>query len=535
MLLSVFGGLGLFLLGLEQLTQSMRVIAGDRLKAVLARVTSSRILGVAAGAGLTAVIQSSSVTTVLVVGFVSAGLMSLSQSVGVIMGANIGTTITAQVIAFKVTKIALPLVGFGFATWFLVKQERIKQLGGAVLALGLIFLGMNVMSEAMSPLRSYAPFHELMASMSNPLVGLAVAAAFTGLVQSSSATTGVVIAMATQGLITIEAGIALTLGANVGTCVTAGLAAIGKPREAQRVALVHMVFNVVGALVWVGLISQLSGLAQSISTDSVPRQIANAHTIFNISNTILLLPFAGVMARFVERVVPDEPLGKATARQRAFDLPSILLVAPDLALAAVRREIDRMGSGVLRMLEGVMPAVFDGSAEKLDEVEKMDAEIDAHHAAIISYLGRLSTEPLSSRESREVTMLMSVANDLENIGDIVETNLVNTGRSLVESGVTISPTTQEVLGELHALAIIATQQAVQSVVEDDAAIGRAVVDMKPMVNELTKAAALHEASRLVADEPNRLAAYTNEVDIIERLKRIYSFAKRIGRRVAATA
>ena len=200
----------------------------------------------ATGAFVTAIIQSSSVTTVILVGFVSTGLMSLSQAVGVILGANIGTTITAQIVAFKVTKYALVLVSAGFLTQFVAKQDKIKQYGMLVMGLGLIFYGMSVMSAGMKPLRSFEPFIALMGSVENPIIGIAVAAAFTGLVQSSSATLGVIIALALQGLITLEAGIALALGSNVGTCVTAGLAAIGKSREAIRVAVAHVGFNVIG-------------------------------------------------------------------------------------------------------------------------------------------------------------------------------------------------------------------------------------------------------------------------------------------------
>ncbi|MDH3900994.1 MAG: Na/Pi symporter, partial [Gammaproteobacteria bacterium] len=256
--MTLFGGLALFLFGMEQMADALKAVAGERMKIILAKLTTNRFMGAATGAFVTAIIQSSSVTTVLVVGFITAGLMSMAQSIGIIMGANIGTTITAQIVAFKVTKYALLMVAAGFGMLFFSKQEKIRQYGGMLMGLGLVFFGMSVMSEGMRPLRSYQPFLDLMTSMETPLIGILIAAGFTGLIQSSSATTGIVIVMATQGFITLQAGIALAFGANIGTCITAMLAAIGKPREAVRAAVVHVLFNVFGVLLWLGLISQLA-------------------------------------------------------------------------------------------------------------------------------------------------------------------------------------------------------------------------------------------------------------------------------------
>ncbi len=250
MMMQLFGGLALFLFGMEQMADALKAVAGERMKTILAKLTTNRYMGAVTGAFVTAIIQSSSVTTVMLVGFVTAGLMSLSQAIGVIMGANIGTTITAQIVAFKVTKYALLLVAVGFGLVFIGKRDNVKQYGHLIMGLGLIFFGMGVMSDAMKPLRSYQPFLDMMITMENPLIGVLVAAVFTGLIQSSSATTGIVIVMATQGLITLPAGIALAFGANIGTCVTAMLASIGKTREALRAAVVHVLFNVAGVAIW---------------------------------------------------------------------------------------------------------------------------------------------------------------------------------------------------------------------------------------------------------------------------------------------
>ena len=299
----LLGGLALFLFGMDVMTQALRSAAGDYMKDVLSKLTRNRFVGVGMGAFVTAIIQSSSVTTVILVGFISAGLMSMSQSVAVIMGANIGTTITAQILAFKVTKLALPIIALGFGVAFTAKRNEWRQVGMVVLGLGMVFYGMSVMSDGLNPLRSYEPFIEFMVNLHNPLLGAAVGMAFTALVQSSSATTGILIVMASQGLIALEPAIAIALGANIGTCITAGLAVIGKPREAVRAAVVHTLFNVVGVLIWIAFIPQLAQLAEWMSPTAeglsgmdhlaaeTPRQIANVHTFFNLANTVLLVGF----------------------------------------------------------------------------------------------------------------------------------------------------------------------------------------------------------------------------------------------------
>ncbi|MCP4406371.1 MAG: Na/Pi cotransporter family protein, partial [Gammaproteobacteria bacterium] len=371
MAMKLLGGLALFLYGMEQMADALKAVAGERMKVILAKLTSNRFLGAMTGAFVTAVIQSSSVTTVLVVGFITAGLMSVSQSVGVIMGANIGTTITAQIVAFKVTKAALLMIAVGFGMLFFSQQEKIKQWGGMLMGLGLVFFGMSVMSDAMKPLRAYQPFLDLMVQMENPLIGILIAAAFTGLIQSSSATTGIVIVMASQGFITLPAGIALAFGANVGTCVTALLASIGKPREAVRAAGVHIMFNVAGVLVWIAFIPQLAEFVAWMSpsttgltgTDKLaaeaPRQIANAHTIFNVANTLIFIGFTTQFARIVEKLIPDKPMEEQLVIAPKY-LDDVLVETPTLALERVRMEIGHMGERVQEMLDRSMPAFMSG-------------------------------------------------------------------------------------------------------------------------------------------------------------------------------
>jgi phosphate:Na+ symporter len=491
---------------------------------------------------VTAIIQSSSVTTVLVVGFITAGLMSMSQSIGVIMGANIGTTITAQIIAFKVTKAALFMVAAGFGMLFFSKQEKIRQYGGILMGLGMVFFGMSVMSDAMAPLRSYQPFLHLMAHMDNPLIGILVAAAFTGLVQSSSATTGIVIVMATQGFITLQAGIALAFGANIGTCVTAMLASIGKPREALRAAVVHVLFNVFGVLLWYRFIPQLAELVTWLSpahpelsgaarlAAETPRQIANAHSTFNVANTFIFIGFAGQFARLVEWLIPDRPLAEQLII-RAKYLDSELLDTPSLALERARMEIGHVGSRVIEMLERIMPAILTGDRMALRAVTKIDDDVDILHGHIVTYLGRISQKTLTEEQTHELVHLMDAVNNLENIGDIVETDLAYLGNQRIEQGVSISVETQAVLKKIHNVVMAAVSLAIDAVAENDPHAAQEIIAMKTDIARLTDSAAMHETRRLVAEEPNRLAAYTVEMDVIEKLKRIYYHAKRMAKDV----
>ncbi|MCP4357660.1 MAG: Na/Pi cotransporter family protein, partial [Chloroflexi bacterium] len=364
-------------------------------------LSNNRIMGLITGAIVTAVIQSSSDTTVMLVGFVTAGLMSLSQTIGVILGADIGTTITAQIVAFKVTKYALLLMAIGFGMLFISKKEKIQQYGYMVMGLGMLFFGMGVMKDAMEPLRTYQPFIDLMANMSNPILGILVAAVFTALVQSSSASMGVVIVLAMQGLITLEAGISLALGANIGTCVTAGLASLGKPREAVRVAVCHVLFKIIGVLIMLPLIGPFAKFVVSISPSPaegltglqaaaavLPRQVANAHTLFNIGIGILFLPFVTYFARFVFWLVPDKPMPEVYEIKPKY-INDMLLHTPSLALDAARHETKRMGKRVDLMNIAMMPAVLSGNKESLLAVREMYEEVEILHKHLVTYLANV--------------------------------------------------------------------------------------------------------------------------------------------------
>jgi phosphate:Na+ symporter len=538
--MQVFGGLAIFLFGMDQMAGALKQAAGNRMKHIISTLTTNRVMGLLTGTFVTAIIQSSSVTTVLLVGFVTAGLMSLSQAIGVILGADIGTTITAQIIAFKVTKYALLLIAVGFLLMFTGRKDVYKQYGAMMMGAGMIFFGMGVMSEAVKPLRDYEPFVHMMREVSNPAIGILVAAVFTALIQASAATIGLVIAMALQGLITLETGIALALGANIGTCITAGLAAIGKPREAVRVAVAHVTFKIVGVLLIVGFIPPFADLIRAISPQSpelsgferlaaeTPRQIANAHTVFNVAIALVFLPFATLFARFCEWVVPDRPLAEPTVIQPRY-LDKELLSTPPLAIDRTRREIGRLGVLVERMLDRAMPAVLSGSREDLRTLEEMDADIDILHGHIVAYLAQISVGKLSTPQSHEIMHLMQAVNHLEQIGDIIETNMVKIGLQRIEEGVVVSKATMAMIQRYHEKVARALQTAVQAVSEEDPKAALTVKHMKQDMAELAEETARHEVGRLVASEPNRLRTFTREMEIIENLSRIYRLCRKIAR------
>jgi phosphate:Na+ symporter len=532
------GGLALFLFGMRLMTEALKTVAGGGMKNLLARLTANRFTAALAGAMITAVIQSSSVTTVLVVGFISAGLLNLSQSIGVILGANVGTTVTAQIIAFQVYKYGLLMIAAGFFTEILARRERVRQWGMALMGLGLIFFGMELMSIATGPIRDWPPFAELMQSMRNPLLSAAMGAAFTAVVQSSSATTGIVIVLASQGLITLETGIGLILGANIGTCVTALISSIGRPREALQGAWAHVIFNVVGVVIWLFFIPQLAEFVRLISpvaedlqglermAADVPRQVANAHTVFNIANLLLFIWFTGPLARLVERLVPLPPVPEGI---RPMYLDEFFLDQPALALDQVRRELVHLGGRVKSMLDRSLDAAIAGGADEIAALSRADDDVDDLYDEIIRYLGKLSQAALINPQPQYLQNFVGIANYLENIGDVVEKDVIAIVGKRSRKQLTISADTAT---ELRALATEVSRAFDQALValetaEPDDALD--VIESKQTVSALAEEATAHIAKRLVADEPNRLDNFRVETEIIETFKHFNTLTRRIAR------
>lgn len=549
MLMGLFGGLAMFLYGMEKMSDALKRTAGSRMKQVLGTLTTNRMSSVATGAGLTAVIQSSSVTTVLVVGFVSAGLMSLNQAVGVIMGANIGTTVTAQIIAFKVTKAAMAMIAIGFAIEMTSKRQQNKNYGNIIFGLGLLFLGMNLMSEAMSPLRVFQPFIDFMARMDNPIFAILLAASFTALVQSSSATTGIVIVLASQGFITLESGIAMSMGANIGTCVTALLAAIGKSTEAKQTSAIHLLFNLIGVVIWLPVISLIAFAATSISPSHLdldgierlaaetPRQIANANTMFNIANTLIMLPFSALFVAAVKKLVPHHTAKKEHKKIQLKYIKKEYLATPDIALEQAHLEIGRLGRRVTNMVNRLPPLADQPKDENdkkavrqtLREIEKVEDEVDILHAKILSYLGKLRQSPLSQNESRNQIKLVSITDQLESIADLVVNNMLPLCYKALDANIQASPEMRDTLDRTHSRVNQALLDSVNAIRREDTQLSESVLNAKREINVLLESILELQAQRLSQATEKRLDIFRVQMEWVEALKRIYTLSKRIAK------
>ena len=542
--MGLLGGLALFLYGMELMSDGLKKAAGEKMKLILAALSKNRFLGVLTGTVTTAIIQSSSVTTVLLVGFVSAGLMSLSQSVSIIFGANIGTTITAQIIAFKVTKYALLMIAVGFGMLFFSKKEAIRQYGGILLGLGLVFYGMSVMSGTMKPLRTNEDFINLMANMSNPLLGILTAALFTALVQSSSATTGVVIVLAMQGIITLEAGIALSLGANIGTCITAGVASIGKPREAVRVAMVHVFFNTAGVILILPFINPFADLARSFSPVAdpsmpvqdalaavVPRQIANAHTFFNVTMAIIFLPFTSQLAHFLNRILPDKPKPTKPESLKVRYLDESLYQTPELALEAVGHECMRIGNRVVEMLSVILDFLSQGKKQEHELLKTKRREIEQLESMTLEYLRNLNSGDLSPEQSQKLMNLLSVVNHLENMSEFLHVEILQIRKKMESNAIKLD---QESLLKLQPMineTVKAFKTTMTALENQDSALAKKVSKMKDHVSETAESFKKEQSLELLGNKDDAIGSYRIEIAMIDILKRVFYHTRRIARRI----
>ncbi|MFW2366376.1 MAG: Na/Pi cotransporter family protein [Desulforhopalus sp.] len=538
--MGLFGGLALFLAGLDLLSDGLKKAAGDTLKTLLSKMTTNRFFGAITGAFVTAVLNSSSVTTVLVVSFITAGVMTLAQSVGVIMGANIGSTMTAQLLAFNIAAYALLPIAIGFFMTFVAKRENVKHIGMMLMGIGLVFYGMGIMSEAMTPLRTYEPFMVFLKSMERPLFGIIAGALFTGLVQSSAATVGIAIAMATEGLLSLEAGIALALGANIGTCVTALLAAMGKPVEAVRAAIVHVLFNIIGVLVWLPFIGMLADLATAISpvkesiegaskvVSDIPRQIANANTLFNVINTILFIGFTGVFAKVAEKLYPEREEKAGVIIEPQF-LDVAVVDVPTIAFEQVRQEFGRMGKIACDMLGQLPEAVLSRSKDHVDLIVKLDDKVDILEGAIFRFLGKIRQYPLTKEESQTHQDLMTATVSLENLADLVETDLARLLKKFIQKERRVSETTRQIFRELYDEVCQSVELAVQSIQHNDQAAAAAVLNKKEIVAELVENLVARKAEALAGDQAVELETARIEISLIDKMSRAYTLTRRIAK------
>lgn len=542
MVMWLAGGLALFLYGMEQLVKGLLVVAGDQMKTLLSKLTTNRVMGALTGAGITAVIQSSSVTTVLTVGFVSAGLMTVTQSAGVIMGANLGTTITAQVIAFKVTNFALLMVAVGFAIQFFGKLNIKKATGQLIMGLGLIFFGMNVMSEGMEPLRDYQPFLDLMIEMQNPFLAILVGLVFTALIQSSSATLGIIIVMASNGFLTLPAGLALAMGAHVGTTVTAMLATIGKSREARRSGLIHLQFNLFGVILLFPFIPELSQLAIYISSHEMvtnstdmsylaahtPRQIANANTLFSLISLLVFLPLTSLFIWVVYKLVPIVEDEKGAAEFNAEFLDETFLTTPYMAMQAVQMEIERYQQKQSLFYKRVVNLIQNPNIDKLSKEDMNIHRFRSYQRKILSYVGRLGQLELTDNEQVKYIKLMSVINGMESMLEALEFNIFQVLHMMVQTKTKPSETMIQLVGQLSSEVSKSMDSALLSIAKEDKELAMTVIAVKPKIDVLLQDALKHQVKRFQPTE-ERLNIFRYEMQLIDGFKQLHTLCKRIAR------
>jgi len=540
--LGLFGGLALFLGGLQLLSEGMTKAAGQTMKTVLAKLTTNRFSGALTGAFVTGVLNSSTVTTLLVVGFISAGFMTLTQSVGVIMGANIGSTVTAQLLAFNLSAYALGPVAIGFFMMFTAKREKVKYYGMMVMGIGLVFYGMGLMSSGMAPLRTYEPFLAILRGLENPLAGILAGAVFTAVVQSSAATVGIAIAMASEGLLALPAGIALALGANIGTAVTTAIMGImsSKSTDAVRASVVHVVFNVVGTLIWLPFIWLLVDIAVWASPMSagldgtakaaaeVPRQIANANTLFNVINTLLFIGFTGVFAKLAERLVPERKVPEGVIIEPEF-LDEAALKAPAVALQQVRLELGRVGEITVGMLRDVGPAFRNRDMAAVEEIAKRDDQVDILEQAILEYLGRIRMGMMTEEESDEFQTLMIATDNIENLADVIETDMVALARRAADIKSVSGEETRAMLNELYESTLKSVELAVKAVRDNDQNAAESVMMLKEAFREQSERLLGRKAARLTAEDPEYLELVRLQMGLVDQMRRIYTLAKRVAK------
>lgn len=423
-ILGLLGGLALFLYGMQMMSAGLESVAGNKMKSILEKLTSNRFLGVAVGAIITAVIQSSSATTVMVVGFVNSGMMQLNQAVWIIMGANIGTTITGQLIALDVGAIA-PLIAFvGVALVVFSKNERVQFIGEIIAGLGILFVGMNMMGDAMVPLRDYPPFINLMTRFSNPLVGIFAGMIFTAIIQSSSASVGILQALALSGLISFPDAVFVLFGQNIGTCITAILASIGTERSAKRTTIIHLSFNIIGTAIFtiICLITPLTDYVADFSGGNISRQIANMHTLFNVATTILLIPFGNYLAKFATRILPEKEEEKEQHKHLKYIKSVDTTMDANLGTTAInmqnlRNEISRMLEMARVNVDASFQAFLEGKSKSLAKVEEKEEYIDYLNKEISRAASKMMVHETNVKESKNIGSYLDMTSNIERIGD----------------------------------------------------------------------------------------------------------------------
>lgn len=531
MIFGLIGGLGLFLYGMKVMGDGLEKAAGERLKKLIEVLTNNRVMGVVVGTVVTGVIQSSSATTVMVVGFVNAGIMNLTQAIGVIMGANIGTTVTAQMISFKLTDYAPVAVGIGVAFWMFSKNKRTRQWAEILIGFGILFIGMETMSQAMKPLREFEGFKTMLASfgggtLKDTMFGVLAGFALTAVIQSSSASIGILIALASQGLLPIESALPILFGENIGTCVTALLSSIGASKIAKRAALMHLLFNIFGTLIFVFLLSRpILHFVVQLNPGDISRQIANTHSLFNIINMLIQLPFAGGLVYLATKLIPEKP-GEVVVVEGIKYLDDRILETPAIAVGQCIKEVLHMGNIASDSYEKSMEAFFRADEAMAHDVFRIERVINSMEREIAGFLVKLSNTPLSEEQHFVVNGLFGTSHDIERVGDHAD-NLAELALYRVENKLDFSESAEGELRMLHERVLKSYRESLLALQTGDVHIARRVVEREGEIDHVQKTLRTSHIARMNRQQcsPGSGVIF---LDILTNLERIGDHASKIA-------
>ena len=529
-ILTMAGGLGLFLFGMELMSDSIEKVAGARLRRILEIFTTNRFMGMIVGIIFTGIIQSSSACTVMVVSFVNSGLMNLYQAAGVILGANIGTTITSQLVSFNLSKIAPMILLVGVVVMMFTKKEKVRKVAEIIVGFGILFVGLSTMSEAMANMKNEPRVVNLLMSLKNPFLATLMGFALTAVIQSSSVTVSIVLLLASQDLLPLPITLYIILGCNIGACATAMLASMTGKKDAKRAALIHLLFNIIGTvIIYIALFvagDQIVELIKSISADN-GRFVANAHTLIKITQVILLFPFTGWLVKMTYLIVPgeDAKIGYRESYQLKY-IGDKVVFNPATAVVEVIKELERMASLAEENLNRAMNALITLDEEDIEEVYEVEKNINFLNHAITDYLVKINQTTLPIEDLNSLGALFHVVNDIERIGDHAE-NVADAARQRKEEGISISKEAQKELGDMLEMVNKIIRYAVEMFARSDESHMQEVISLEDQVDEKERELQKKHVERLTKGECSPEAGMIFS-DIVSGLERVADHATNIA-------
>jgi phosphate:Na+ symporter len=523
LLFGLIGGLGLFLFGMNQLSESLQKIAGNKIHQILEVLSKNPIKGIATGTVITAILQSSSATSVITIGFANAGLLNLKQAMSIIFGANIGTTITAQIISFQIHEYMLPLIGIGFAINAFARKKVYQYLGSVMIGFGLLFLGLTIMSSAIDPLKGNPIFINLLVNVAEkPILGIFIAAIVTAILQSSSATTAIIISLSIQGLLGLNAAVPLILGTNIGTCVTALLASIGSSITGKRIAIGHFLSKTTGVIIFYFFLNQFISLS-SLTASTIPRQVANAHTLFNVLDTLILLPLLPYLLQVLTRILPGK---EKVIKKGTLFLDKSLISTPSIALGQVSKELLRMGNISLDMLNNSLSAILNNDNRIIQDILLKEDILNTVHREITKYLLLVSQKSLSPAQSQSLTNLMNISGHIERVGDHIE-NISDLAENKVNEKLTFSQKAKKDLQYIFSKVEKSLKYSLNALKNHNIETVRNVTDREDEIDSLEESLRNEHIQRLTKRICNPEAGIIY-IDVLSNLERIGDHAYNIS-------